>query len=306
MLDCFASNDVRIRFPSGPREEELGREVGNKKQIKEFTFRAQREARLQIRAAFEEQRFNWVLTLTYPGEVLGVLDGKQSKKHLDRFLDVFQKRLGRIHYVWMLEFQGNGNPHYHVAFKAPLDVVFGLHEWISKAWARICRKILKNEENQRKHEKAGTQIAAIKSLGGCSNYFASYMVGGAKHEQKKVPEHFKNVGRFWGHSRGCITKQVQHFVVEDDGAARKVTRNIERFYNKKLQNWFEKAGRVKKKTKRIGNCSPSGRGGAGGILWDSLRSVHRLLEESGQNISMVDIPTGELVEISRKEDSVPW
>jgi hypothetical protein len=65
--------------------------------------------------------------------------------------------------------------------------------WVSETWYRIC------ESGDERHLKAGTRLERIRKPGGARRYTVKYAF---KMEQKRVPVEYRNVGRFWGHSRG--------------------------------------------------------------------------------------------------------
>lgn len=59
-----------------------------------------------------------------------------SNKLLDTFLQVLRQRLGMQNYVWRLEFQSNGNVHYHIATDVYVDYYFA-----KKHWNNICETL---------------------------------------------------------------------------------------------------------------------------------------------------------------------
>ena len=52
-----------------------------------------------------------------------------SKECFERFLTTLRNRLGMQNYVWKLEFQGNGNVHYHLITDTYVDYFFALKHW---------------------------------------------------------------------------------------------------------------------------------------------------------------------------------
>ena len=59
------------------------------------------------------------ITLTYSESV----SMEESKKHLAYFFTKLRRKQNRLKYIWVLEFQGNGNIHYHILtnFKINID-----------------------------------------------------------------------------------------------------------------------------------------------------------------------------------------
>lgn len=81
-----------------------------------------------------------------------------SKNLLDPFLQVLRQRLKMDNYVWRLEFQKNGNVHYHLVTDTYIDYHFALKEW---------NKILN------KHGYIEPYSIKMKSLG-WSGYYQKY------------------------------------------------------------------------------------------------------------------------------------
>lgn len=52
-----------------------------------------------------------------------------SNECFDRFLTMLRNRLGMVNYVWKLEFQDNGNVHYHLLTDTYVDYFFALKHW---------------------------------------------------------------------------------------------------------------------------------------------------------------------------------
>lgn len=52
-----------------------------------------------------------------------------SKECFERFLTTLRNRLGMHNYVWKLEFQDNGNVHYHLITDTYVDYFFALKHW---------------------------------------------------------------------------------------------------------------------------------------------------------------------------------
>ena len=153
------------------------------------------------------------LTLTYPS--IYPKDGELLKRQFDAFakrLKRFGSEYGQIAFVWKMEFQKRGAPHYHLIiltrFPIPLEA---LRSWALQSWSNLIGKWINTleeytEEEKRtaieKHQKAGIEADKVrKSKSGLVCYLAWYIGknnGKAKEHQHKVPEEFRNVGRWWG------------------------------------------------------------------------------------------------------------
>lgn len=164
-------------------------------------------------------QFNTFLTLTYPG--VFPYDGRVIKEDLNAFLNVFRRKL-KTEYLWFLEFQERGAPHFHVMTEfdaiTPRMRVIVAEAWVGRiargAWfteacyhqAGVCPTEDEYWSAQRSHlSKAYNFIMRwetwelIKSEDGAKRYVTQYAV---KEYQKKPPAGFEGVGRFWGSSRG--------------------------------------------------------------------------------------------------------
>jgi hypothetical protein len=123
--------------------------------------------------------------LTYPADF--PKDGRIVKRHLHAFLDA-ARRLGMRFYVWVLEFQSRGAPHFHLLADLGREQGFS-KEWVAVTWARVAGA----------DQRAGTRVDAVYDQARAVAYLVAYL---AKVEQKVVPAGFENVGRMWGASRG--------------------------------------------------------------------------------------------------------
>jgi hypothetical protein len=150
-------------------------------------------------------------TLTYPRHY--PKDGQTVKRHLRNILKRlmrFAGKYGSIAVVWKLEFQGRGAPHFHLlAVSGEKMDLTAFRPWLAHNWAEVVNAWtllesgLSGEEKKAQYEnhlKAGTQLSEIKNTLGSMNYFSFYIGKGkkAKEHQHRVPEEYKNVGRWWG------------------------------------------------------------------------------------------------------------
>lgn len=163
-----------------------------------------------------EIKFNSMLTLTY-GDYINPIDGKELKRQTNILLGHIRKRFLGSQYVWFLEFTKKLKPHLHVITTIqPTDFD---RVWLGQVWAKVSvydavRRLLDNKGNGlrvvhpvnmfdvleecskvykvHKHPKSWE---AIRKADGAARYMLKYAT---KAEQKLVPIHFQNVGRFWG------------------------------------------------------------------------------------------------------------
>lgn len=163
---------------------------GNAKrdEIKKFSKKSQN------RLAWNYSQGPWVsmLTLTYH---LTFPDGVESKKHLNVFLN--HLRIDGVKFLWVLEFQGRGFPHYHVWLSQRME---------KKQWSHYMEKWLSitiehnGSDKARRfhlHDNVYTDWDVRFDL----NYAVKYA---NKQSQKWLPIGVDKYGRFWGVSRDVI------------------------------------------------------------------------------------------------------
>lgn len=173
-------------FNRGPRSRERGA-------IRGFSADSAKRLRLLIRNTAD--LWTGFLTLTYPGDSFGYsprdLDGPTIKKHINSFCQFLRRK--KIAYVWILEFQERGAPHFHFLLSGFVDKTKIAQEWFSIVGSGDPR-----------HLAAGTRVESVKNPDHVGAYMGSYM---SKLDQKTVPAGFYRVGRFWGASR-VLTKTL--------------------------------------------------------------------------------------------------
>lgn len=177
--------------------------------ITEFSKRSRQ--RLAFVACNTDIVFKTMITLTYPGEYSQ--DGERVKADLHAFLEWMRRELKATPgYLWFLEFQARGAPHYHVlidwAMPRSRVEVKAFRFRLAAAWYRIVGS------GDPRHLAAGTRVERVRKPDGAARYAVKYAL---KMRQKQVPEPYQNVGRFWGCSRDVVPSPVQsHRVTEDD------------------------------------------------------------------------------------------
>jgi len=132
--------------------------------------------------------YSYMHTLTYPSDYPS--DGHTVKYHLRRYcqeLMRISKRNGRNEagIFWFIEFQKRGAPHFHL-----LTTDFYSFRRCQLLWYTIVNS------GDIKHLKAGVRVERLKK--GKKGMIAYAKKYAAKQEQKKVPEDYISVGRFYG------------------------------------------------------------------------------------------------------------
>lgn len=106
------------------------------------------------------------------------------------------------------------NPHYHVLVDHFID-----KKWLSQTWWKIVGSGLG------KALRAGTRVKRIRNQERCADYMARYL---SKMDQKRIPEGFMNVGRWWGMSRGLLELYLKRTTrkYSDSNKAKAATRLV--------------------------------------------------------------------------------
>lgn len=189
-----------------PREQQIRKGGGVRGKINSFTFRSKKALRDAAEDAFPYLVSTFCLTYH---EILP--DGLTLRKHRNVFLSAFRRKYNGASYLWVVEFQDRGYPHFHFYHSLPYDLQ-GLREWIGDTWHRITGE--KSEYHLWFHKNRKDKYGNFNSRpwtmtdGG---YLCKYL---SKQSQKMVPEGYLNIGRFWGCSR-CIIPLPERVKRED-------------------------------------------------------------------------------------------
>lgn len=202
-------------------------------------------------AANTAVQFRYMVTLTYPSEYPG--DGATSKQHLNKFLNWLRLRCKRagvsLEYLWFFEFQARGAPHYHLLLDCNLPDIATRKE-VSQSWYRVVGS------NDTKHLKAGTRCERLRSADGGKHYAVKY---GQKMKQKRVPEGYQKVGRFWGNSRGVTPDPIAWARVDSYDDVRELVKGWEyedSIKDKELTVLYNAAGEAASNAAGSGNWVP--------------------------------------------------
>lgn len=162
--EVLEESSVRGRVEKGARQ-------GVRKAIKEFT----RVSRNQLKFTLRNAVCDWLefTTLTYPGEY--PLDGRECKRHLNLFLTHLRSDYKGLKYVWFMEFQERGAPHFHIFTTCALPG----KTYVSPLWFHIVNS------GDKRHLEAGTQVKGLATSEEAIRYATSYA---NKANQKEVPK----------------------------------------------------------------------------------------------------------------------
>lgn len=161
-------------------------------------------------------RFKSFLTLTY-GETMPTTV-EQSKKDLNRFLTKLRKGRKGFEYVWVLEFQERGAPHYHLLLTFAPEMA-GDRKMLAAQWCDSIRPELHSLERGKvlsvhNHKKAWV---VMDDPVGAKMYILNYAT---KLAQKKCPERYWTTGRYWGASRGVKHSPGRTVALNDEQVRR--------------------------------------------------------------------------------------
>jgi len=142
-------------------------------------------------------------------------DGRQIKKHLKRFLKLLMEKYP-CGYLWVLEFQRRGFPHFHLCLTLPFDTP-GLHQFMARTWNRIAEPESEKHLIWHAHKKNFFEWSE-------KGYLSKYL---DKANQKKAPEGFEGLGRMWGASAGLVPEPVKVEGIIEKAAVRAMFKHHE-------------------------------------------------------------------------------
>ncbi len=158
-------------------------------------------ARLAFTVLNTDINFMTMQTLTYPLVFPG--DGTEVKKHLNALLTYQRRHIGKMSYLWFLEFQKRGAPHLHIMTTYP-EPTEAQRKHFATIWAGIIAFDIEDQQKVYKVHAHKKSWEKIRSKHGAAGYVLKYAL---KPYQKTVPEEYRNVGRFWGCSRDVCPKE---------------------------------------------------------------------------------------------------
>lgn len=214
---------IRIRMPTGIRSS-----GGDRGTISQFS----ESSRRRLSWVYAQGPWKSMITLTYHNDFP---DGVESKRQLQVVLQYLRDR--RIQYLWILEWQHRGVPHYHIWLDHEFDDCPLSEDFSGNSWRPIVRSWLRasGQDNDSQavsfalHQRAYT---SWRVLAGC-NYAAKYA---SKQEQKGLPVSVESYGRWWGCSRG-VNKPVSVFLYdEEDSELRKTSTSVRRNLHRAVQH----------------------------------------------------------------------
>lgn len=201
-VEMYASTVVVKRHNTLPHEHEH-------KRSEIYNLSSDSLGRLAFIAFNTPVNFRSMMTLTYPANYSN--DGDQVKSDLNRTLEWYRYHFPGAVYLWWLEFQKRGAPHYHLLS----DVDHAERGKLSTVTRRNGEKWQTHWDTWKQLEQAWERLGGghtawevINDQEGGKKYAAKYAT---KAYQKAVPKAYRNVGRFWGHSRQGVKPEPTGF-----------------------------------------------------------------------------------------------
>ena len=136
------------------------------------------------------------ITLTYPA--VWVNNANAWKRHLDTFGKAVRKKYPTAAFIWKLEYQKRGAPHFHLIL---FGVPFIPWQWVAQQWWVAVGS------GDITHLVAGTEVRRIKSWRGVMSYAAKYMT------KAGLPASVPYSGRFWGVIGRSLLPILVHLVL---------------------------------------------------------------------------------------------
>jgi len=167
------------------------------------SFSQKSRANLRFTAINAREIIKSQFCMTY-GDVWPI-NGRELKKDLKKFRLRLDRRFPNIHYLWIVEFQKRGAPHFH--FFSDLAVTPENHDILTHAWYEIAG--YGQDKHLRVHAYENNFIEwSMKKAG----YLCKYL---DKEDQKTIPQGFRKLGRFWGNSLNLVPK-IQDEISKDE------------------------------------------------------------------------------------------
>jgi hypothetical protein len=202
---------VIYHLPSRRKSENMNNlKTINRGKITEYTPRT--AFRLSLHLSEYGELYENEITLTYPDEF--PMNGEKVREDRHAMIRKLRKH-GMTEYTTCLEFQARGAPHIHIM----LDKWIA-KEWLKKTWSKIVCS------GDPLHEIHGAAIYKITDMTKTKVYMSSYA---KKKDQKKVPEGYENVGKWWTSNRSIKPHEIEKTEYKTEKHLMRENRNINRW-----------------------------------------------------------------------------
>jgi hypothetical protein len=184
---------IQVKQPRGGNKKV----VSKRGIIQTFSIRS-RKRMMNLAARIEKENTPIFVTLTYP-EVFPSAIG--AKRDFKVFIQRIKRLWSNLGYMWKLEFQKRGAPHFHL-FLWNVDFIEALKK-ISNIWYEVCGT---NDQN---HLLAGTRVEKIIISNGIMSYASKYL---GKIISEESPE---GLGRIWGYGGNIPISSGEEYIIND-------------------------------------------------------------------------------------------
>lgn len=154
--------------------------VGGKRGYACFSKASMRRLKRKL-ASLKKENLPVFVTLTYPAE--WPFDYQVWKSQLEVFYKRLVRAFGKVGFVWKLEPQERGAPHYHLLIYG-VKYSYRLRVWIKENWSDITNN---------PHVNPCANIDKIHNFRGVLSYCAKYM-----SKEVESLDGWDQVGRWWG------------------------------------------------------------------------------------------------------------
>lgn len=223
---------IKIKQPRGASEGNPSKR-GN---IQTFSAKSRRNL-MNLMATLDRENLPLFVTLTYPKKYP---DPVRSKRDLKVFIQRIKRLWPDVGYIWKLEFQKRGAPHFHL-FMWGVDYESALGS-ISNIWFDVCKT------GDPKHLLAGTNVERIRDPRGIMCYASKYL---GKVIEEDLPE---ELGRLWGRGGKIPIIGGEEFKISDNDSYRLLrylrrriltkNKNIRTFYVAHPEQWYDMHDRL--------------------------------------------------------------
>lgn len=216
--------DVRVLRDYGPRPQPEHLKNSKRGDIQMFSPKSAAALTRTARNAMPQLISQMCLTYHHSEP-----DGSTAKKNIHAWLQVLNRFVPGVGYLWILEFQSRGVPHFHVWLTAPFTEELWQH--LGVAWNRIA------EPTSTQHLRWHTQERCNSRTGKLERSFMPWEMNGAgylrkymsKEAQKCVPDGFGFVGRFWGCTRKLVPDPITVLAADLPASITDLTRTLSKW-----------------------------------------------------------------------------
>lgn len=149
-----------------------------------------------LRDVIRTNNLTYFLTLTLDPQRIPQEDKQDTHKYITKLFNHFVTILKRnpihkgiLQYVWVIEFQKNGNAHLHIFLNKFLPITIIRSLWVHVGGGHIMR------------------IEKVKTIQGISNYVSDYIVKGIKGDLERESG-FRYFQRRYSISKSCVRTKV--------------------------------------------------------------------------------------------------